>query len=81
MTATVSAPPEAPATAQAAAARPSRWRRSRGGLLIAALSVALVVVTIVSAGRGQLQIPPAEVVGSILHRLDANLEWLLRQIG
>lgn len=77
MTATVSAP----AGRDAGAARVSRWRRGRGGLLIAALSVALVVVTIVSAGRGQLQIPPAEVVGSILHRLDANLEWLLRQIG
>ncbi|SDT71420.1 iron ABC transporter permease [Jiangella sp. DSM 45060] len=77
MTATVSAP----AGRDAGVARVGRWRRGRGGLLIAALSVALVVVTIVSAGRGQLQIPPAEVVGSILHRLDANLEWLLRQIG
>ncbi|WP_083460345.1 FecCD family ABC transporter permease [Jiangella muralis] len=81
MTATVSAPPSAPAGPDTGVARVSRWRRGRSGVLIAALSIALVVVTIVSAGRGQLQIPPAEVVGSILHRLDANLEWVLRQIG
>lgn len=82
MTATVSTPEAPGATAAGTvAATPSRWRRGRSGLLIGGLSVALVVVTIVSAGRGQLQIPPAEVVGSVLHRLDANLEWLLRQAG
>ncbi|WP_116949296.1 FecCD family ABC transporter permease [Jiangella endophytica] len=80
MTAAVSAPP-APAGPGPAAVRAKRWRRGRGGLLIGALSIALVVVTIVSAGRGQLQIPPSEVVGSIMHRLDANLEWLLAQVG
>ena len=83
MTATVPAPSptEAPSEPVTDSVRVSRWRRGRGGLLIGGLSVALVVVTIVSAGRGQLQIPPSEVVGSIMHRLDANLEWVLAQAG
>lgn len=50
-------------------------------MLIGGLSVALVVMTVVSAGRGQLQIPPAEVVGSMMHRLDVNAEWLLARAG
>ncbi|TDC45723.1 iron ABC transporter permease [Jiangella ureilytica] len=83
MTATVPAPSptEAPPEPAPDAVRASRWRQGRGGVLIAGLSVALVVVTVVSAGRGQLQIPPSEVVGSIMHRLDANLEWVLAQAG
>ncbi|WP_051425566.1 FecCD family ABC transporter permease [Jiangella gansuensis] len=57
------------------------WRRGRGPLLIGGLTFALVVMTVVSAGRGQLQIPPAEVVGSMMHRLDVNAEWLLARAG
>lgn len=41
--------------------------RSTG--LFAGLSIALVVAILVAAGRGQLEVPPAEVAGSILHRL------------
>lgn len=50
---------------QAAAAR----RRTRVTVLLVGLGVALVVVAVVSAGVGQLHVPPSEVVGSILHRL------------
>lgn len=81
MTTTVSATVEQSAPAEPAG-RVSRWQRwGRGGLLIGGLSVALVVVIVLSAGRGQLQIPPGEVVGSIMHRLDANLEWVLARAG
>jgi iron complex transport system permease protein len=44
-------------------------RRVRVVALFAGLGVALVVVAVVSAGSGQLHVPPGEVVGSILHRL------------
>jgi iron complex transport system permease protein len=84
MTATVSAPPDEASSVTGparVAASPSRWRRGRGGLLIGGLAVGLIVMVVLSAGRGQLQIPPAEVVGSIMHRLDANLEWVLAQAG
>jgi iron complex transport system permease protein len=37
--------------------------------LAAALVVGLVVLAVVSAGSGQLRVPPAEVLGSVLHRL------------
>ncbi|MEZ5159651.1 MAG: hypothetical protein R2709_02120 [Marmoricola sp.] len=37
------------------------------------MGIALLTLTIVSAGSGQLSIPPAEVVGSVLHRL--GLDW------
>lgn len=39
----------------------------RAGALIGGLTVALVATVVVAAGRGQLAIPPAEVVGSFLH--------------
>lgn len=58
----------------------SGWR-VRGVLLIVGLGVTLVVAVIVSAGRGQLPIPAAEVVGSVLHRLDAGLEGMLARAG
>ncbi|MBW9204836.1 iron ABC transporter permease [Mumia sp. zg.B53] len=46
-----------------------RFRLSATLVLFTALSVALVVLAVLSAGTGQLSIPPAEVLGSFLHRL------------
>jgi len=48
-------------------------RRRTGAVLIAGLAVALVVITVVAAGTGQVGIPPAEVIGSILHRVGLDL--------
>ncbi|MBK0417717.1 iron ABC transporter permease [Leucobacter sp. CSA1] len=42
--------------------------------LFTALSIALVVALLASAGTGQLAIPPQEVLGSLLHRV--GLDWL-----
>jgi iron complex transport system permease protein len=50
-----------------------RTRTARATGLIAGLAIALVVAVIVSAGRGQLTIPPAEVLGSILHHLGLDI--------
>ena len=41
----------------------------RGPALLAGLGVTLVLVVLLAAGRGQVQISPAEVIGSVLHRL------------
>lgn len=46
-----------------------RARHRRGVLLAAGLVVALVALAVVAAGTGQLRVPPAEVLGSVLHRL------------
>lgn len=54
---------------------------TRATLLLGGLAVALVLVTLVAAGRGQLTIAPGEVAGSVMHRLDAGLEWLLARAG
>lgn len=70
-------------TGPASAPRPAAEviRRGRSTWLIGGLAVALVVVSVLSAGRGQLAIPPAEVAGSIMHRLDAGGQWLLARVG
>ncbi|WP_425502272.1 FecCD family ABC transporter permease [Phytoactinopolyspora limicola] len=60
---------------------PPSSRRTRGAFLLMGLGVALVAVTVVAAGRGQMAIPPAEVAGSIAHRLDSGLEWVLGRVG
>ncbi|AYY15342.1 iron ABC transporter permease [Actinobacteria bacterium YIM 96077] len=64
-------------------ARASEPRKGRGrsAALFAVLGAALVIATVVAAGRGQLTIVPAEVVGSIAHRVDTGLEWLLARAG
>lgn len=41
--------------------------------LLGALSLALLAAVVVAAGRGQLDVAPAEVVGSLLHRLGLDL--------
>ncbi|PYG00983.1 iron complex transport system permease protein [Georgenia satyanarayanai] len=55
--------------------------RGRGWWLLTGTALALVAVCVVAAGAGQLAIPPGEVAGSVLHRLDGALEWLLGGIG
>ncbi|NDL57779.1 FecCD family ABC transporter permease [Phytoactinopolyspora mesophila] len=55
--------------------------RLRATLLLAGLTAALLVVIVLAAGRGQLAIAPAEVAGSIMHRLDSGLERLLAWVG
>lgn len=52
---------------------PSR-RNARVPLLFAILTVLLGIGVLVSAGTGQLAIPPQEVIGSVLHRI--GIDWL-----
>ncbi|ACQ82120.1 transport system permease protein [Beutenbergia cavernae DSM 12333] len=56
-----------PASGEDDGARRPRVSRTVG--LFVALGIALVVGVVVSAGVGQLAIPPAEVLGSLLHRI------------
>ncbi|XPP27468.1 MAG: FecCD family ABC transporter permease [Leucobacter sp.] len=51
----------------------SRHTALTAGLFIA-LTVALIVAVLISAGTGQLGVPPQEVLGSILHRI--GIDWL-----
>lgn len=41
--------------------------------LLGSLGAALAVVMVLSAGHGQLDVPPSEVLGSVLHRLGLDL--------
>jgi iron complex transport system permease protein len=41
--------------------------------LLGGLSLALLAAVIVAAGRGQLDVPPSEVLGSVLHKV--GLDW------
>ncbi len=59
-------------TAVAVTAAQRRTSARRVGLL-GALSLALLAAVVVAAGRGQLDVAPAEVVGSLLHRLGLDL--------
>ncbi|MER5457158.1 iron ABC transporter permease [Micromonospora sp. NPDC002389] len=45
----------------------------RRPLLLVGLSVALVLLCLVAAGTGQVQVPPAEVLGSLLHRIGLDV--------
>ncbi|MFF0721593.1 FecCD family ABC transporter permease [Micromonospora sp. NPDC003816] len=45
----------------------------RRPLLLVGLSVALVLLCLVAAGTGQVQVPPAEVLGSLLHRVGLDV--------
>ena len=60
------------ATTAAPAAAPPR-RRLRGGAVLAALSIALLVLALVSACVGQVPTAPMEVIGSVLHRIGLDL--------
>jgi iron complex transport system permease protein len=48
-------------------------RRLTGWPLLLLLGAALVAVTLVAAGSGQLHVPPAEVLGSFLHGIGIDL--------
>ena len=74
MSTTATAPPR---TSRPAPAR----RRGRGWWLLTGTALALVAVCLVAAGQGQLAVPANEVLGSVLHRLDAALEWLAGLVG
>lgn len=43
-------------------------------ILFAILSIALVASILISAGTGQLNVPPTEVLGSLLHHI--GIDWL-----
>lgn len=45
----------------------------RGVLLLLALAIGVVLAALVAAGRGQVDIPPNEVLGSLLHRVGIDL--------
>lgn len=61
--------PRRPAARDAAA--PVGWWRRVG--LIGGLAIALLVALVVAAGYGRLQVPPLEVLGSVLHRIGLDL--------
>lgn len=56
-------------------------RRARGPLLLTVLGVLVVVVAIVSAGRGAFAIPAGDVLGSLLHHLGLPWGGLLDEVG
>lgn len=70
--------PKAAGNAVPDATAPPRRRphRSHAALLIAGLTAALVVLTVVSAGRGQLDIPPGEVLSAVLHWIGLDIGTL-----
>lgn len=44
-------------------------KTARASALLIGLTIALLLVTVVAAGKGQLEIPTSEVLGSVLRRL------------
>ncbi len=48
-------------------------RRARAGALLLGLTIALVVLVVVAGASGAFRVTPAEVLGSVLHRL--GLPW------
>lgn len=59
-----------PTTAETAASRHATTKV----VLFILLGVALLVAIVISAGTGQLGVPPQEVLGSLLHRI--GIDWL-----
>lgn len=57
----------------AAARRLPRVRAGRTAALFTVLGTGLLVMVLVSAGRGQLPVPADEVLGSVLHRLGLDI--------
>lgn len=49
-------------------------RKARQGIVFVSLGIALALAVLVSAGTGQLAVPPLEVLGSLLHRI--GIDWL-----
>ena len=56
----------------------TRTRTSRVAVVFTGLTIGLAVMVLIAAGRGQLDIPPGEVLGSILHRVGS---WIGLDIG
>lgn len=56
-------------TPEQAPEEPGSAKRGRRVALVAVLAVALPIVILVAAGSGQVDIPPGQVLGSVLHRL------------
>lgn len=50
-----------------------RVRPLRVTVLFTLLSVGLAIAALAAAGRGQLDVPPGEVIGSVLHRLGLDI--------
>lgn len=48
-------------------------RGRRVALIVAGLTVALVLASLISAGTGQLHVSPQEVFGALMHKLGINL--------
>ncbi len=65
--------PGAPRPGSTPRARTPRTRVGRRLGLFTVLGAVLVVLAVVAAGTGQLHVPPAEVLGSVLHRLGLDL--------
>jgi len=63
-----SAPPQADTPLAAGGGR-----RTRQVALFVVLTLALVALALVAAGTGQLHVPPAEVLGSVLHRVGLDV--------
>ncbi|WP_240770212.1 iron ABC transporter permease [Nocardioides sp. GY 10127] len=63
-----------PASAGQVAAHPAAGRR-RGarGLALVGLALALLAAVVLAAGTGQLEVPPSEVLGSLLHRVGIDV--------
>ncbi|MHA3682899.1 FecCD family ABC transporter permease [Leucobacter sp. HY1910] len=53
---------------------PARRHTVKTTLLFTALTLAVAAAVLISAGTGQLEIPPQEVLGSLLHRI--GIDWL-----
>jgi iron complex transport system permease protein len=60
-----------PGRAETPALPPVRGRRV--ATVLVAMTAALVVVSLISAGSGQLSVPPAQVAGSVLHHLGLDV--------
>lgn len=57
---------------------PARVGASRTAVVFAGLGIGLVVVVLFAAGRGQLDIPPGEVLGSLVNRIGG---WFGLEVG
>lgn len=67
-TATKTSFPQGPTTG-----RGNSHPKRRGTILIIGLSIAAIAAAIIAAGAGQVQIPPSEVLGSILHKMGLDI--------
>lgn len=87
MTATSTKPAMPATTTESATAKESappdrtRTNATRARIVIGALAVGLVVMSLIAAGTGQLDIPPREVLGFVMHRIDCGLESALGALG